>query len=167
MKNKLLIAIAVMVLCSCDKITIEENEIVGTYWYEHSHYVEYIENGKKVSSDYINSELDGSGAYYWYFGDNGERISYCSIDYMPISYYYTGSYSIDLKNKTLNTDSKTYIIRKFTDSELIIEYRGSHYSGDPNALFGNRFERIYPKKGAFDNYIPYEELPDEDKNPSN
>ena len=156
-----------MALCSCDKITIKENEIVDTYWKLHSQYAEYIEDGKEVSLDYTMGEVSGGGDICLHFKDDAEIIEFVHVAFRPL-FYRTLVYNIDLKKKTLDIDDRTYTICKFTDSELIIEYRNSqHSSGDPNALCGERYRRHYPKEGAYDKYIPYEELPDEDKNPSN
>ena len=166
--RKLLFLIATTaLLCSCDKITIEENEIAGSYWYETSYYGNYIKNGERHYFDTKGKEgMDGGNSLCWYFGDNGEHISYHIISHVPISYYHTSPYNFDLKAKKMIMGSGVSKIIKFTDSELIVEGRAT-MGDDTNALIGHRFERIYPKKGAFDNYIPYEELPDEYKNPSN
>ena len=167
MKKLLFLIATTALLCSCDKITIKENEIVDTYWKLHSRYTEYIKDGKEVSLDYTMGEVEGGAAHHWHFKDGAEMIDYVYAAFRPL-FYYTHVYNIDLKKTTLDIDDRTYTICKFTDSELIIEYRDSqHSSGDPNALCGERYRRHYPKEGAFDKYIPYEELPDEDKNPSN
>ena len=154
-------------LCGCNKITIEESEIAGSYWYKDSYYFEYIdENGKKVrndSKDYYGMDGIYTPSIWWYFGNNAEFITYVHDYSVSLCYYKTKTYKFDLEANLLITENGEDTIIKFTDKELIVEGIGGSYGNYTTTLWGYRMKRFYPKNGYFDSFIPYEEVPDEYK----
>ena len=159
MKKLLFLIATTALLCSCDKITIEENDVADTYWAKRSEYVEYIRDGEKVSYDTEEVILTGGGSLMWHFKDHSDIVVYSSSCYPISSFYSTTDYDINLKKKRLYIGSTTYKIRKFTDNELIVEREGL-VNTDPNGLQGYRFVKTKPlSEKALLEYVPAVEEP--------
>ena len=181
MRKLLFLIVTTAILCSCDKINIDNQkpepetpknpvnpepempikaeDIPNSYWFEHSYYLEYTnEEGEKVYEDSNDYEemMGGSQPRWWYFKDNAELIIYWQDEIVPMNYYMVRTYMLDIEAKVFMLESAEYKIIKFTDKELIVESMGRY--GDIPALRGSRLKRTYPRNGAFNNYIPYEEM---------
>ena len=168
MKKFLFLIAITALLCSCDKITIEEENIANTCWDQSSEYHEYIEDGKNVKVDTAKTSYDGSSHILWHFQDNDELVEYVKLNHIP-GFYHTTQYQVDLKKRTIvantysHSKSVVYKIKKFTDSELIIEYT-TKINDDPNGLVGIRFRKVsMPDDEWLSRYTNYNDLPDEYK----
>lgn len=168
MKKLLFLIATTALLCSCDKITIEKEDIANTYWGKWSEYHEYIEDGKKVKVDTAKTPLDGGMGLSWHFNDNDELVEYVKPNHIP-GFYHTTQYQVDLKKRTIvaNTyyDDKpiVYRIQKFTDNELVVEYT-NRVNDDYDALIGMRFRKIpMPSDEWLSQYTNYNDLPEEYK----